>query len=214
MKKILVISPHADDEVLGCGGYLMREIENGANVLVLFCTIGGVNENQNTKSRLEEADNVARYIGYDYEVLFYGKDAQLDTIPSLEITRLIDEKIFEFEPDEVLVNYPSKHQDHIKVYECANASMRIKPTHMPSLFALYEYPFISQQDRINGGAMYCDVTKYIDRKVDAFNLYKSQVKDFPSPLNDRGIKSLAQMRGLESGVGYAELFYIQRLNLI
>lgn len=46
MKKILVIAPHGDDEVLGCGGYMLDQIKRGAEVHVLFATMGGVDVRQ------------------------------------------------------------------------------------------------------------------------------------------------------------------------
>lgn len=36
MKKILIIAPHGDDEVLGCGGYMLDQIKKGAEVHVLM----------------------------------------------------------------------------------------------------------------------------------------------------------------------------------
>ncbi|MCH2105723.1 MAG: PIG-L family deacetylase, partial [Planctomycetes bacterium] len=38
--RVLVIAPHADDEVLGCGGTLTRHIERGDEVEVLVLTDG------------------------------------------------------------------------------------------------------------------------------------------------------------------------------
>ena len=58
---------------------------------------------------------------------------------------------------------------------------------------------------------YYNISDCIDKKIELFELYKSQVKNSPSPLNETGIRSLAAMRGLEAGCPYAEKFYIQRL---
>lgn len=210
-KRILVVAPHADDEVLGCGGYMMSEIEKGADVCVIYGTIGGTDCRQDLGTRIDEAEKVAAFVGFDFEVMMYGKDNLMDTVPSFEIVNKIDKKIADFRPDEVFVNYPSRHQDHIKVYECARAAMRLKTGYMPKLFALYEYPFIARIDAIRGGSMYCDIESQIDKKVAAFEMYKTQVKPTPSPLNKDGILTLARMRGQESGLMYSEMFYVQSM---
>ena len=210
-KTILVIAPHADDEVLGCAGYLLHEIEQGARVHVLFATIGGEDRRQDLDSRVAETNRVAAAMGYDYEVICYGKDARLDTVPSFDIISAIDRTIAQLEPDEVFVNYPSSHQDHIKLFQCAKAAMRLKEGYMPPLWALYEYPFITGTDKLDGGLMYVDISDNIDRKVELFGLYGSQVKQAPSPLNETGIRKLAAMRGLECGCEYAERYYVQQI---
>ena len=38
IKNILIIAPHADDEILGCGATMAKEIAAGNNVYVLICT--------------------------------------------------------------------------------------------------------------------------------------------------------------------------------
>ncbi len=211
MKKILVIAPHGDDEVLGCGGYMLDQIKRGAEVHVLFATMGGVDVRQPLDKRLAEVECVARATGYKYDIIIKIMDAMLDTIPSRDLISAIDKKIAEFQPDEVFVNYPSNHQDHIKLYQCAKAAMRLKEGFMPSFFALYEYPFITYNDVLQGGLFYFDITEYIDKKVELFYLYKTQIKHSPSPLNEEGVKILARMRGLECGRKYAEMFYVQKM---
>ncbi len=210
-KTILVIAPHADDEVLGCGGYMIKEIEKGAKVYVLFGTIGGSDVRQPIDERKSEVEKVAKACGFDYGVIAYNYDAMMDKIEDKKIIGVIDKAIADLKPDEVLVNYPSRHQDHKKMYECCMAAMRLKEGFMPPFFALYEYPFITNMEVPNGGLFYYNIEDVLDRKVSLFGLYKTQVKASPSPLNEEGIRSIARMRGMESGVKYAEMFYIQKL---
>lgn len=211
MKKILIVSPHADDEILGCYGYISSEIKKGALVHVIYGAVGGVDSKQVRNLRSEEIDNVACEVGFTWSVLSYDKDAEMDTMTDREVISYIDKQIAEFQPDEVFVNYPSRHQDHKKMYECTMAAMRLKEGFMPSFFALYEYPFITGVEVPNGGCMYFDITDRINDKCNVFSLYKSQVKSQPSPLNEEGIKALARIRGIECGVRYAEMFYVQKM---
>ena len=39
MKKIFVVAAHADDEVLGCGGTLLKHVSDGDKVFVLFVVV-------------------------------------------------------------------------------------------------------------------------------------------------------------------------------
>ena len=52
-KKILIIAPHPDDEVLGCGGYLIRAKEKGCELYLVSLTLGSENESIQRQSELE-----------------------------------------------------------------------------------------------------------------------------------------------------------------
>ena len=39
-KKILVVAAHPDDEVLGCGGTLLKHAKNNDEILLLFVSDG------------------------------------------------------------------------------------------------------------------------------------------------------------------------------
>lgn len=211
-KKIMVIAPHADDEVLGCGGYLLHNADSLIKIVV--GTIGGADSRQNFSIRKKEFETVCQTLGAEGTYLFEGMDAMLDTIPSKEVTTALDKEIDSFRPDEIFINYRSRHQDHIKIFDCAMASLRLREGYRPQYIALYEYPFITNGlDDVDGGKAYHDITDIIDSKVSLFSIYKSQIKKSPSPLNEEGIKSLAHVRGMECGVKYAEKFYIQKMML-
>lgn len=214
-KRIMVIAPHADDEVLGCGGYLLhsKSMTGGeAHIRIVVATVGGADKRQDYQTRIDEFLSVCNALGSEGIVLFDNMDAMLDTKPSRDLISFLDKEIDSFRPDEIFVNYRSRHQDHIKVYDCAMASLRLREGYRPKFVALYEYPFITNgTDRVEGGTAYHDITDVIGDKVNLFNLYGSQVRETPSPLNEEGIKSLAHIRGLECGCEYAEKFYIQKM---
>ena len=214
-KKILVISPHADDEVLGCGGYLIHQSANeDVRIRLIIGTVGGADKRQNHDVRESELMSVCEELGASCSVLFDNMDAMLDTIPSRDLTTALDKEIDGFRPDEIFINYRSRHQDHIKMYDCAMASLRLREGYRPSFIAFYEYPFIMNDPGfVGGGIAYHDITDVIDRKVKLFELYSSQIKKSPSPLNENGIKSLATIRGMECGCLYAEKFYIQKMTI-
>lgn len=211
-KKILVLAPHADDEVLGCGGYLLHQAQNGAEIQVVVATIGGNDIRQNIDIRKREFSSVLHKLNATGLCLFEGLDAMLDTIPSFDLISRIDKIIDDFRPDEVFLSYKSRHQDHIKLYDCALASFRLREGYQPKLIALYEYPFVEDGlDTVLGGKMYHNITDNISDKVELFNLYASQIRRSPSPLNEDGIRKFASFRGIEVGVEYAEMFYIQKM---
>lgn len=211
-KRILVVAPHADDEVLGCGGYLLHQMEQGAEIKIVIAAIGGNDKRQDLTTRSEEFRTVCDALSAEGSVLLFYADAMLDTVPSFHITSQLDKVIDEFRPDEIFINYRSLHQDHIKMYDCALASVRLREGYSPKLVALYEYPFATTQvGPIGGGFMYHDISDCMDRKVALFELYKSQIRQSPSPLNKEGIMALARIRGVECGVEYAEKFYVQKV---
>lgn len=211
MKKILVIAPHADDEVLGVGGYLLHECQKGNSIHIIYGAIGGEDIRQNATTRMSEVADVVNSLKGSFKVLFYGKDAELDTVPSRSIISAIDKEVDEYRPDEVFINCTSHHQDHKKLYECAMASMRQREGYVPKMVALYEYPCLEPGEVIDGGRWYHDIGDVINSKCDLMEKYKSQIRNAPSPINEEGIRSLASMRGRECGSEYAELFYIQKM---
>ncbi|MDE6498437.1 MAG: PIG-L family deacetylase [Muribaculaceae bacterium] len=213
-KKILVIAPHADDEVLGVGGYLLHEKAHGAEIMLVIGTIGGTDIRQNYDVRMAEFNAVCERLGARGEVLFKNMDTLMDTLPAFEITSRLDKIVDSFRPDEIFINYRSLHQDHIKLYECALASMRLREGYSPRLVALYEYPFATTQvGPIGGGYMYHDISDCIEEKVALFELYATQIRATPSPLNREGVLALARIRGVECGTEYAEKFYVQKMML-
>lgn len=213
-RKTLVIAPHADDEVLGCFGFMDKEAKAGNIVDVIIMAVGSYESyagvNTPPEDKIEEVKSCHAFLGVRNTLIFSDKESKLDTIPQSEIVAFFDETL-KNEYDTIFIPYPSRHIDHQVTYNTALASLRLKEGKKPeSEVYLYEYPFVHNFDNIEGGAVYLELSvNDINRKSNAFHKYKSQVKKKPSPLNHHGIATLCSMRGMEAGLPYAEKYYLQ-----
>lgn len=209
----MVIAPHAKDEVLGCGGYLLHN--KGCQKLIAVATIGDKEDGGQYDTRLAEFKDVCTRLGAIGVTLSYtGEGTGLESVSGFKLTARLNELINSFKPTEIFVSAPDNHQDGNKLYVCAMAALPIWGDYHPKRIFLYEYPFTTQpSDRPDCGRVYHDITDVIDDKVKLFNSYGSQVKDAPSPYNERGIKALANVRGLESGYDFTEMYYLQKMIL-
>ena len=68
--KVLVFAPHPDDEVFGCGGAIMRHLEQGIAVEVIIVSDGGYgaeseeDRKQYTLRSQEERKSTEKILGY------------------------------------------------------------------------------------------------------------------------------------------------------
>ncbi|MGP4082434.1 PIG-L deacetylase family protein [Pseudalkalibacillus sp. R45] len=221
-ERILVIAPHADDEVLGCGGLIDKARKYDNEVKVLIGSVGdihfqhkddGVIHSETRKMELKEA--LAHLGCEDYEILFEDKESAMDTIPMNQIVSKLDRVLRKMEPTIVFIPYPSYHQDHQVLFQASMASLRPVPKRSPKLIAMYEYPMIVwQYPKVNDvGELYLDITDSIDRKVEAFCKHQSQIRTADHLISPENIKRWAAKRGMETGVGYAEKYHLIRAQL-
>ena len=80
--KILVVSPHPDDEAIGCGGTLRKHVVEGDHVRVLYFTSGeqgghGRTKDQTRHIRESEAQKAATILGIPDIEFWREKDGAL-----------------------------------------------------------------------------------------------------------------------------------------
>jgi LmbE family N-acetylglucosaminyl deacetylase len=94
MSRVLVLSPHPDDEAIGCGGTLRRHAAQGDEVRVIFLTSGeqgghGRPPDETARLREREAEVAAEVLGITGVEFWRQPDGAVRPAPAL-VTRLRD----------------------------------------------------------------------------------------------------------------------------
>jgi LmbE family N-acetylglucosaminyl deacetylase len=215
---LLVVAPHADDEVLGCGGLIAKRARAGWAVHVVIAAAGGITPRGATELPTVDARQAELRAACDLldvaqvTVLYPGYDMRMDTVPMLEIVSKLDALLDATPYAEVYLPYASINHDHQVLYRAMLAALRpAAGRKLPRLTAAYEYALIGwQPEPPAGGKLYVAIDELLDIKLSALRCYPSQVRPFPHPCSPEAVRALAHFRGMEIGVSAAELFYVLR----
>lgn len=217
MKKILVVSPHPDDEVLGCGGTIKKYVQAGSQVYLCVVTKPLVpdwpQEYINQKQKEIEASN--RALGFT-KVFFLDFPAiRLDTIPQKDLNDSLMKIFEEIYPEVVFIPFHGDiNHDHQIVARAGLVAARPKPGSSVKKVLVYETLSETEwgvaEDGVFVPNFYEDISKFIGAKKDAMACYQSELKEYPHPRSLEGIEVLAKKRGMEVGVPHAEAFMLLR----
>lgn len=223
-KKWLIVSPHADDAELGCGGAMSRAVENDIEVHIAVVTIKGEWHVRNgiyvsSETRKKELTNAMLEAGATLHIINKindNEDFDLCSSSKSRCVNAIDLLIENIKPDIIFIPVPSFHQEHKWVYECSIAATRTtKNADSPKSVIAYEYPPAGWGDSgswsQSSGSIYVDISKHLERKISILGKHESQMSNVENSLISLdAVRRLASFRGLESSVNYAELFYLLR----
>lgn len=203
--KNLIISPHLDDEVLGCFGIL------GPETFIVYC---GVDESTITSSwvkkrpskdeRIEEMSKISSKFKFDFKILDYKVNYYVvqDLLTSFEYF------INELKPETIFIPNPSYNQDHRSVYEAILIALR---PHDVNFFVKKVLIYEQIQDLWNQNYHIFKPLYFIrinvQDKISAYLMYETQIRGFRSP---DMIHSLAKLRGAQSNLDFAEAFEVLR----
>ena len=107
---MLVLAPHPDDEVFGCGGVLAQAARAGADVRVIIVTDGDAQGDP--EIRRAESGKAARRLGVPEPEMWGFEDRSLDPSDPALLEKL-RRTLIEIAPEVVLVSSPAEiHPDH------------------------------------------------------------------------------------------------------
>ena len=118
-KNVLVISPHFDDEVIGCGGTLVKHLNAGDNVSVVYLTDGtnGIPDIKNkklvTKIRKKESIEALKVIGV--KKYYFLDEVEGAIIINIKTIKNLNKIMTHLKPDLVYLPwFMDNHVDHMK----------------------------------------------------------------------------------------------------
>jgi len=217
IKKVLVISPHPDDETLGAGGSIKRFVDNNIEVHILIVCghMPPLYTEEVYQQTVKEAKEAFKILGVKNFKFLNIPATKVNEIPVADLNKLINDYVCEVTPDTVLIPYPDRHIDHKIVFDASVVACRPNKKDAPRNVLMYET--VSETHWNVYGAEHCfipdlfiNIDDQIECKKQAFNRYLSQNKVTISRSSD-ALDALARFRGSQNGCNYAEAFKVARI---
>lgn len=221
---VLVIAAHPDDEVLGCGGTMAQYARAGHRVHVAILGEGITSRHQQrADARAEDivqlqtdSHGVAQRLGVEKLSMFGFPDNRFDSVPLLEIVKVLEELIEDCQPSVVYTQHGGDlNVDHVATYRATLTATR--PMLNSPVKKLYAYEVQSSTEwsfqrfhPIFQPNVFIDIQDTLQDKIDAMALYQSEIREYPHPRSSEALEAYAKRWGSVAGLHYAEAFELVR----
>jgi len=220
MAKILVVAAHPDDEVLGCGGSIAHHVDAGDEVRVIILAEGltsrGVCTQDDLLGLAASAQAASKILGVSELYLHKFPDNRMDSVDRLDITRVVENHIKEFEPNIVYTHYEGDlNYDHRIVSESVNIACRPQTDSSVHTLLYFEIPSSTDWQPVGSRTAFTpnwfiDINGHIDKKIKALKEYESEMRPTPHSRSLESITHLAKWRGAMVSLYAAEAFVLGR----
>lgn len=221
--KVLVIAAHPDDEVLGMGGTIAKLTSLRHEVHVLIVTDGSSSQYRDDPNlqdiiikKRQETELCASILGVTK--VHYGMlpDMRLDSIPHVEINKVIEELVQELKPQVVYTHFwGDVNVDHQEVFR--STMVAVRPTSSQSVEKVYCYNVPSSTEwapqvghNVFNPTVFVKISDFVDIKETAIKSYATELREFPHPRSVEYIKTADKYTGLSVGCDSAEGFIVIR----
>ena len=224
MEKILVISAHPDDEVLGMGGTIAKYASQGAEIALLIVTdgsscqyVGNANLNAIIEEKKVETKACADELGIRH--IYYGglPDMKLDVTPHVEVNKVIEKVVSVFQPSIVFTHFIGDvNKDHQCVFESTLVACRPVSGQCIKKLFLYSVPSSTEWNVQTSSTAFLpnwfeDISgEFAEKKYRALECYKTELREYPHPRSVQYLKIADIAEGNRVGLLAAESFILLR----
>lgn len=224
LMNVLVIGAHPDDESIGAGATIDKHIKNGDNVFVILFSVGHIPIQPKLK---EQAYKAMKVFGIKKKNLFWlgCKSGEFELESRIKTNSKLTKIISEIKPRIVYTHfYGDTHQDHRFVFNSTMVACR--PSHHArgtnskkwkgvEKILCYEIPSSTNwsgrlNEIFNPTEFNVISEKNLQKKIDAYDCYKNEVRPGNHPRSIESLKTIAKYRGNSVGVDLAESFVVIR----
>ena len=222
--KVLVIAAHPDDEVLGCGGTMARLAQEGGEVYIAImgegltsrCSTRNEADPRELSRLHQKAHEAAAKVGAKDLVLFKLPDNRMDTVPLLEVVKLLEGLVQELKPEVIYTHHPGDlNVDHGVVHRAVLTATR--PTVGQPVREIYAFEVPSSTEWGFHGLepafrpnVFIDVTGTLETKIAALACYDTETRRFPHPRSPEALRATGTRWGSVVGCHAAEAFELVR----
>jgi len=220
----LVLAAHPDDEILGCGGTMAKLAKEGRRVFSAILGEGITSRYDHREdaaaekiSRLAaESRRAAERVGVEDLFFFDFPDNRFDTVPLLDIVKVIEKLVEKLRPEVVYTQHGGDlNIDHGIVFRATMTAAR--PIAGSPVKAIYAYEVASASEWAFGQIhpifqpnTFLDISDTLATKIKALEDYKGEIREFPHPRSSEAIAAIAKRWGATVGCAAAEAFQLIR----
>jgi LmbE family N-acetylglucosaminyl deacetylase len=223
--QILIIAAHPDDEVLGCGGTIVKHLQNGDEVHVVILAEGvtsrdKVRERESRAGELSQlaraAQGAGRILGVQSVELYDFPDNRMDSVDLLDVVKVVETAVDRYKPDTVYTHHAGDvNIDHRIVHQAVVTACRPLPGQWVKTLLFFEVPSSSEWQTPGSApafapSYFVDISNCLDKKLQALETYESEMRSWPHPRSLAAVEHLARWRGSMVGVEAAEGFVLGR----
>lgn len=211
---VLVVAPHPDDEVLGCGGTIAKYADNGDDVYVAIVTKGceplfPADQVEAVRNECLKAD---RFLGVKETIFMDFPAAMIEVVSRYKFNEAFIQLVQKIKPDIVYIPHRGDMQlDHKMVVDAAMVALRPKYQHVVKKVYAYEtlsetgwdVPNVTNEFIPNA---YSDISEFLGKKLEAMEIFTTQLAAYPNARSLGAVKALAMYRGALVNMDAAEAF--------
>lgn len=225
MSKILVVVAHPDDEILGCGGTILRRISQGDEVYSLILGEGitarydkreVVRKDEITKLH-DASSRVSKAVGFRKSWIMDFPDNRFDSVPLLDIIKAVEKVKKEVMPEIIYTHFEKDlNIDHRITFQAVLTACRPLAGETVKEILSFEIPSSTEWTSPCSGescfrpGVFVDISDTIERKVKTMEMYESEVKEYPHPRSPESLRIISKKWGISCGLKNAEAFMLVR----
>ena len=219
---VLVFGAHPDDVELGCGGTVIKLVEQGKKVAIIDLTRGELGTRGTAESRKEECENATKILGVAMRENMDFKDGFFKDDEKHKLALI--KKIRKYCPEIVIANATTdRHPDHgrgsqIVVDACflsglEKVNTKQKVWRPKAIYHYIQFNHLQPDFVIN-------ISRQMEKKIEAVKAYKTQFynsdsKETETIISKKGflesVKYRAQDLGRQANCEYAEGFIAHQM---
>lgn len=215
MSKILVVAAHPDDELLGIGGIVKKHTDNGDIVRsIIMCEGESLRYGKNVGQSLA-TNEAAKVLGVEKVYTLGFPDQKLDTFTLTDLITPLETISEEFKPDIIYCQSAcDANRDHKILFEAASIAFRPTSEWVKEVYCFYTASSTEWGvPRSFIPDTWIDITDELESKIEAFEKYHSEVREYPHPRSSEALRHQAHFWGNQCCMDAAEvLMTIRRVN--
>lgn len=203
--KTLIVAAHPDDEILGCGGTVLKLMKK-QKIYSLVLNKGG-------REKPILTDKVSEFMGFNKSWQLDFPDNRFDTMSLADIIKAVEDVKNEVKPDVIFTHFEyDLNKDHQLTYQAVLVATR--PMRGETVRELYSFEIPSSTEwkfpNVFAPNVFIDISDTIEKKIKAFGMYESEIRPYPHPRSPEAMRIIAKRWGILSGLKCAEAFYLVR----